>query len=71
MSKPIFDVFNILSGKFERTDIASEDFYDHMAKVLANETTRLLDMYKAEREIVTSIINKAAETEESKDRSMD
>ena len=71
MSKPIFDVFNILTGKFERTDMVSEKFYDHMANLLANETSKLLDVYKAEREIVESIINKAAESEESKDRSMD
>ena len=71
MDKPKFDVFNILMGKFERTDMASEEVYDHMARLLANETEKLLDVYKAEREIVESIINKATESEETKDRSMD
>ena len=71
MSKPKYEVFNISTGKFEDTDFSPDDFFDELASKIADESSKLYDMYKAEREIVQSIIEKAMNDEENSIRSTD
>ena len=71
MSKPKYEVFNISTGQYEEMDFCPDDFFEQMATQLAKESSRLYDMYVAEREIVRSIIEKAMDNEEHRDRSTD
>ena len=66
-----YEIFNISTGKYEEMDFCPEDFFDQLAASIADESTRLYEMYKAEREIVQSIIDQAVHSEESRDRSTD
>ena len=66
-----YEVFNISTGKYEEMDFCPEDFFDRLAARIADESTRLYQMYKAEREIVQSIIDQALDSEETRDRSTD
>jgi hypothetical protein len=65
MSRSKYEIFNISTGKFEQMDFSPDDFFDELATKIAQESSRLYDMYKAEREIVESIINKATDEEDS------
>ena len=52
-------------------DFSPDDFFDELATKIANESSRLYDMYKAEREIVESILHKAIHEGEDSNRSTD
>ena len=74
MSKPKsskYEIFNITTGKFEEMDFSPDEFFDTIASKIAKESTRLYDMYKAEREIVDSILHKALHEGEDSNRSAD
>ena len=71
MSKPKYEVFNISTGKFEDTDFSPDDFFDELASKIADESSKLYDMYRAEREIVQSIIENAVHEDQNSNRSMD
>ena len=66
-----YEVFNISTGEMEEMDFSPDDFFDQLAAKVADQSQKLYDIYKAEREIVESILNKAVENEESRDRSTD
>jgi len=55
----------------EEMDFSPDDFFDQLAARVADQSSKLYDIYKAEREIVESILNKAVENEETRDRSTD
>ena len=65
MSKSKYEIFNITTGEYEEMDFSPDDFFDELAAKVAEESSRLYDMYKAEREIVESIINKAIDEDDS------
>ena len=71
MSRSKYEIFNIATGKFENMDFSPDDFFDELAHRIAEESSRLYDMYQAEREIVRSIVEKAVDSEENRDRSTD
>jgi len=66
-----YEVFNISTGEMEEMDFSPDDFFDQLAAKVADQSAKLYDIYKAEREIVESILNKAVENEETRDRSTD
>ena len=66
-----YEVFNISTGEMEEMDFSPDDFFDQLAAKVADQSQKLYDIYKAEREIVESILNKAVENEETRDRSTD
>ena len=66
-----YEVFNISTGEMEEMDFSPDDFFDQLAAKVADQSQKLYDIYKAEREIVESILNKAVENEEARDRSTD
>ena len=66
-----YEVYNISTGEMEEMDLNPEDFFNQLAAKVADQSQKLYDMYKAEREIVESILNKAVENEETRDRSTD
>lgn len=66
-----YEVFNISTGEMEEMDFSPDDFFDQLAARVADQSAKLYDIYKAEREIVESILNKAVENEETRDRSTD
>ena len=66
-----YEVFNISTGEMEEMDFSPDDFFDQLAAKGADQSQKLYDIYKAEREIVESILNKAVENEETRDRSTD
>ena len=66
-----YEVFNISTGEMEEMDFCPDDFFDQLAAKVADQSAKLYDIYKAEREIVESILNKAVENEETRDRSTD
>ena len=55
----------------EEGELSSSEFFDQLAANIADQSQRLYDIYKAEREIVESIIDQAALDVESRDRSTD
>ena len=65
MSRSKYEIFNISTGEFEEMDFSPDDFFDELAAKVAEESSRLYEMYKAEREIVESIINKAIDGDDS------
>ena len=69
MPRSKYEIFNIATGKFEEMDFSPDDFFDQLAARVADQSSKLYDIYKAEREIVESILNKAVENEETRDRS--
>ena len=71
MSKPKYEIFNVSTGKFEELDSSPDDFFNDIEKKIAHESTKLYSIYKAEREIVDSIIHKALHEEEDSNRSTD
>ena len=71
MSRSKYEIFNIATGEFEDMDFSPDDFFDALASKIAEESSRLYDMYQAEREIVRSIIEKAVDFVENRDRSTD
>ena len=52
-------------------DFSPDEFFDELASRVAEESSRLYDMYKAEREIVESILHKAIHEDEDSNRSTD
>ena len=66
-----YEVFNISPGEMAAMDFRPDDFFDQLAAKVADQSQKLYDIYKAEREIVESILNKAVENEETRDRSTD
>ena len=66
-----YEIYNISTGEMEEMDLNPEDFFNQLAAKVADQSQKLYDMYKAEREIVESILNKAVENEETRDRSTD
>ena len=70
MSRSKYEIFNITTGEYEEMDFSPDEFFDELASKIADESSRLYDMYKAEREIVESIINKAID-EDNSNRSTD
>ena len=71
MSRSKYEVFNISTGKMEEGELSSSEFFDQLAANIADQSQRLYDIYKAEREIVESIIDQAALDVENRDRSTD
>ena len=71
MSRSKYEIFNVSTGEFEEMDFSPEDFFDKLAGKIAEESSKLYDIYLAEREIVESIINKAIEDNEDSNRSTD
>ena len=74
MSKPKrskYEIFNISTGKFEEMELSPDEFFDTIASKVAKESSRLYDMYKAEREIVESILHKALHEDDDSNRSTD
>jgi hypothetical protein len=71
MSKSKYEIFNITTGEYEDMDFSPDDFFDALAAKVAEESGRLYEMYKAEREIVESIIHKAIHEDEDSNRSTD
>ena len=65
MSRSKYEIFNIATGEFEEMDFSPDDFFNELAARVAEESGRLYEMYKAEREIVESIINKAIDEDDS------
>ena len=59
MADPKYDIFDLRTGKMEDLDVDHEEFFDKLAAKLAEESARLYQMYRAEREIVQSILKKA------------
>ena len=66
-----YEVFNISTGEMEEMDFSPDDFFDQLAAKVADQSQKLYDIYKAEREIVESILNKAVENEETRARRPD
>ena len=66
-----YEIYNISTAEMEEMDLNPEDFFNQLAAKVADQSQKLYDMYKAEREIVESILNKAVENEETRDRSTD
>ena len=60
-----YDIFNMGTGEFEEIDLDPKEFFDKMALRLAEDSRKLYDTYKAEREIVQSILDNAITLEES------
>ena len=52
-------------------EFSPNEFFEELAAKIAKESSRLYDMYKAEREIVESIIHKAILEDEDSNRSTD
>ena len=71
MSRSKYEIFNIATGKYEEMDFSPDEFFDRLASKIAEESSRLYEMYEAEREIVGSIIEKATGDDEDSDRSTD
>ena len=71
MSRSKYEIFNIATGKFEEMDFSPDEFFDELATQIASESSRLYDMYKAEREIVESILHQAILEGEDSNRSTD
>ena len=71
MSRSKYEIFNIATGEFEEMDFSPDEFFDELAARVADESSRLYDMYKAEREIVESILHQAILEGEDSNRSTD
>tara|TARA_Y100000593_G_scaffold92369_1_gene183803 strand:+ start:1419 stop:1625 length:207 start_codon:yes stop_codon:yes gene_type:complete len=63
-----YDVFNMQLGQFEDSEIDPEDLLKSLTTQIVQESERMFEIYKAEKEIVSSILSKAIETD---DRSTD
>jgi len=71
MSRSKYEIFNVSTGEFEEMDFSPEDFFDKLAGKIAEESSKLYDIYLAEREIVKSIIDKAIHESSDSNRSTD
>jgi hypothetical protein len=67
MSDVKYEIFNLITGKFETLDVSPEEHIDMIAKQLSEQSQELYQMYKAERDIVRSILKKATESDGSTD----
>ncbi len=67
MSKDKYDLFNLTTGEYEDLDISASKYMDDIAKMIARESNELYQIYKAERDIVRSILKKASTDNESTD----
>jgi hypothetical protein len=64
MKKPEYDLFDLELGKFEDFDVDPEEYFDNVIKeALKKESDRLFQVYKAEREIVQSILDNIHDTD--------
>ena len=59
------------TGKFEVSEDNADVIFNELSDALNEEARELLEVYKAEREIVSSILQKALSEEEVEDRSTD
>ena len=60
MPKPKFDIFDLQSGEFDETKDAEEKL-KKITDRLTSEADKLTELYKAEIEIVRSILEQAIE----------
>ena len=67
MDKDKYDLFNLATGKYEDFDVSARKYMDDIARTVAKESHTLYQIYKAERDIVRSILKKATENDESTD----
>ena len=64
MKKPEYDLFDLELGKFEDFDVDPEEYFDNVIiEALKKESDRLFQVYKAEREIVQSILDNIHDTD--------
>ena len=71
MKNKKWDRFNMTTGKFEVSEDNADVIFNELSDALSEEARELLEVYKAEREIVSSILQKALSEEEVEDRSTD
>ena len=71
MSRSKYEIFNIATGKFEEMDFSPDEFFDTIASKIAKESSRLYQMYEAERDIVDAILHKALREHSESNRSKD
>ena len=71
MTKKKYDTFNMATGKFEPVKMSNDVLFDELADILSEEARGLIEVFKAEREIVGSILQQHLSTEEIDDRSTD
>ena len=62
-----YDLFNMVTGKYEEFDMDANEYVDDIAKIIASQSNELYQIYKAERDIVRSILKKATINSESTD----
>ena len=67
MADTKYEIFNLLTGKFEEIETTQQKYIDQIAKTVAGQSHELYQMYKAERDIVRSILKRATENDESTD----
>ena len=67
MAEDKYDLFNLTTGKYEDFDVSAKKYMDDIAKTVAKQSYELYQIYKAERDIVRSILNKATTNNESTD----
>ena len=67
MAEDKYDLFNLTTGKYEDFDVSAKEYMDDIAKMVAKESHALYQIYKAERDIVRSILKKATTKDESTD----
>lgn len=67
MAEDKYDLFNLTTGKYEDFDVSAREYMDDIAKMVAKESHELYQIYKAERDIVRSILKKATTKDESTD----
>lgn len=67
MEKDKYDLFNLTTGKYEDFDVSAKEYMDDIAKTVAKQSYELYQIYRAERDIVRSILKKATTKDESTD----
>ena len=67
MSDTKYEMRTLTTGKFEEIDTTPQKYIDQVAKTVAGQSHELYQMYKAERDIVRSILKRATEDDESTD----
>lgn len=66
-----YDIFDLALGTFEDTDIDPVEFLEQLTTQVVAESERMYEVYKAEKEIVRSILDKAVESADKGIRSTD
>ena len=67
MAEDKYDLFNLTTGKYEDFDVSAKKYKDDIAKTVAKQSYELYQIYKAERDIVRSILKIATTNNESTD----